>query len=323
MALRNCPHVLTRPSHPCVCLFAYLTGDHFASLHLRHWIVFLAILFSHCCPLAGYLSSCSQKICWYVGNKSKLIEWFFWGVPRYATRQDFYAIRPKVVRKQVESCESPRLGGLKLAVLLVPWLVMDGFLQAMHVKSPRTWFVQAVSNYTEVGGWVVLECFACFRAIFVKDIGQRGFLSCLNLNNYNNGLPKQQATQSDFKLIQIIWNLFPPFLQVWVCDSQKPVLVSQLVLRLAQVRSFFSLDPSVDSVPWEFWAVFNVLSCNSRRLLPSREPTYPTLGKGKSSTQNWLFWGYVSSQEGTSVILRVFDFDSLKDTRICQDSLFS
>ena len=203
------------------------------------------------------------------------------------------------------------------------WMVFYIFLQAMHVKSPRTWFVQAVSIYTEVGGWVVLECFACFRAIFVKDIGQRGFLSCLNLNNYNNGLPKQQATQSDFKLIQIIWNLFPPFLQVWVCDSQKPVLVSQLVLRLAQVRSFFSLDPSVDSVPWEFWAVFNVLSCNSRRLLPSREPTYPTLGKGKSSTQNWLFWGYVSSQEGTSVILRVFDFDSLKDTRICQDSLFS
>ena len=127
LALRHCPHVLTRPSHPRVCLFAYLTGDHFASLHLRHWIVFLAILFSHCCPLAGYLSSCSQKICWYVGNKSKLIEWFFWGVSRYATRQDFYAIRPKVVRKQVESCESPRLGGLKLAVLLVPWLVMDVF----------------------------------------------------------------------------------------------------------------------------------------------------------------------------------------------------
>jgi len=126
------------------------------------------------------------------------------------------------------------------------------FWQPMHVKSPRTWFVQAVSIYTEVGGWVVLECFACFRAIFVKDIGQRGFLSCLNLNNYNNGLPKQQATQSDFKLIQIIWNLFPPFLQVWVSDSQKPVLVSQLVLRLAQVRSFFSLDPSVDSVPWNF-----------------------------------------------------------------------
>lgn len=51
----------------------------------------------------------------------------FLGVSRYATRQDFYAIRPKVVRKQVESCESPRLGGLKLAVLLVPWLVMDVF----------------------------------------------------------------------------------------------------------------------------------------------------------------------------------------------------
>ena len=29
-----------------------------------------------------------------------------------------------------------------------------------------------------------------------------------------------------------------------------------------------------------------------------RELTYPTLGKGKSSTQNAIFWGYVSSLEG-------------------------
>ena len=30
--------------------------------------------------------------------------------------------------------------------------------------------------------------------------------------------------------------------------------------------------------------------------VPSRELTYPTLGKGKSRVQNWLFRGYVSCQ---------------------------
>ena len=34
------------------------------------------------------------------------------------------------------------------------------------------------------------------------------------------------------------------------------------------------------------------------RTIPSRKLTYPTWGKGKSSTQNGLFRGYVSSQEG-------------------------
>jgi len=32
--------------------------------------------------------------------------------------------------------------------------------------------------------------------------------------------------------------------------------------------------------------------------IPSRELTYPTWGKGKSSTQKCLSMGYVSSQEG-------------------------
>ena len=37
--------------------------------------------------------------------------------------------------------------------------------------------------------------------------------------------------------------------------------------------------------------------------IPSWKLTYPTLGKGKSSTQNTIFGGYVSSLEG---ILRVY-----------------
>ena len=100
--------LLTRPSHPCVCLFAYLTGDHFASLHLRHWIVFLAILFSHCCPLAGYLSSCSQKMCWYVGNKSKLIEWFFWGYPSMLRDRSFMQSDPKNPEESRSNLANPQ-----------------------------------------------------------------------------------------------------------------------------------------------------------------------------------------------------------------------
>ena len=36
--------------------------------------------------------------------------------------------------------------------------------------------------------------------------------------------------------------------------------------------------------------------------IPSRELTYPTWGKGKSSTQNAIFGGYVSSLEGNDCL---------------------
>ena len=37
---------------------------------------------------------------------------------------------------------------------------------------------------------------------------------------------------------------------------------------------------------------------------PSRELTYLTVGKGESSTQNALKWGYVSSQQSMAHSLR-------------------
>ena len=40
------------------------------------------------------------------------------------------------------------------------------------------------------------------------------------------------------------------------------------------------------------------------QLLPSRELTYPTLGKGKSSSK-CHFWGYVSSLEGNFFTARI------------------
>jgi len=37
-------------------------------------------------------------------------------------------------------------------------------------------------------------------------------------------------------------------------------------------------------------------------LLPSRELTHPTLGKGKSSSKNAILGGYVNSLEGTFLV---------------------
>ena len=50
------------------------------------------------------------------------------------------------------------------------------------------------------------------------------------------------------------------------------------------------------------WSLFGG-KCEFSGWLPSRELTYPTLGEGKSSTQNCLGKGYVSYQVVNSLLI--------------------
>ena len=52
-------------------------------------------------------------------------------------------------------------------------------------------------------------------------------------------------------------------------------------------------------IPWRHEHLFKFQVKSTLIKLPSRELTYPTLGKGNTSTQKWLATGYVSFQERT------------------------
>ena len=101
---------------------------------------------------------------------------------------------------------------------------------------------------------------------------------------------------------------FEPF---WTCPLEG--VYYNIFLYIIYIYRCFWSDFDSDmmasfSDEWNFGHLYEVAAWHSQpapSLLqgslksPSRELTYPTLGKGKSSTHKWMSRGYVSSHEGT------------------------